>query len=103
MAKKRVSAGRRRANRRTTVFVVIVAAVVAVALSVAGYLNLQKNHELEEEAKRIKESIALEESRSAAIDEKKDRNLTEEEMIEIARQKLGLLFPNEIVFIPEEQ
>ncbi|MBO4411329.1 MAG: hypothetical protein IK088_05735 [Lachnospiraceae bacterium] len=92
-----------RARRRTVILVLIVAAVFVAFFSVKIIQSRKENAELAAEMSRIAESISNAEKESEAIEERKNRELTEDEMIDIARKRFGLLFPNEIIFLPDDQ
>lgn len=89
-------------HKRGFLFVVIVTAILAIVFSVLMVRNIREIRE-----SKINESLwaaSVEEAsrKQEELEERKDRPLTEEEMIEIARRRFGLLFPNEIRFLPKK-
>lgn len=92
-----------RAHRRTVILVLIVAVVFVAFFSVKIIQVRKENAELAAEMSRIAESISNAEKESESIEERKNRELTDEEMIDIARKRFGLLFPNEIIFLPDDR
>ena len=91
-----------RANKRNVTLAVIVTFVFVAVFSV---LILNKHHEnelLRANEAALTESVSQEEVRNDILEEKKDRDLTLEEIIELARKRFGLVFPNEIIFVPKD-
>lgn len=90
-------------NRLTVLLVVAVAVVFASFFLIRTIRIRRENEEYAKNESVLLESKAAEESRKAALESEKERELTTEEKIEIARRRFGLIFPNEILFLPVDQ
>jgi len=96
---------RRRAARRQNISVRIITCVVAVLLvivSVRSYSLYQKKLAYNKQEAAVTKEIASEEARSKEIDAYEAYVGTNEFVEQIARDRLGLAYPNEILFRPEE-
>ncbi len=93
---------RKRANKRA----VILGVIVLIAISVVFIILAVKLHRENEILKKQKAAKDEEYERlmefNAYLIENKDKELTREEIIEIARERFGLTNPDEILLIPEE-
>ncbi len=76
--------------------------LLVVVLGINGLSLRAKNQEYIAQEEEIKSRIAEEQNRSNEIDEMEGYVGTEEYIREMAREKLGLIDPNEIIFRPEE-
>jgi len=93
---------RKKANQRSVGLVVIVTAIIVLIFTV-GIIRLKSEEkELENSQQVIKESIQKEEERKSELEQEKDSDLDLEDIIAIAREKFRLIFPNEIIFVPDE-
>jgi len=102
MAAAGVSIRRRKANRRSLILVALVAVVLVVVLSV-GILSLQKeNARLQESRDALQKNVEAELQKNEALQEQKDAPLSDEEIEDIARDRFGLAYPDEIILVPEE-
>lgn len=91
-----------RRNRQSVMLVSTVVLLLAVMVFF-GSIKLQaKNKEYMRQEAELEAQIAEEQERSKEIDEYKDYVQTDEYAKEIAREKLGLVDPNEILFKPVE-
>lgn len=90
-------------NRRGVIIAVIVAAFVVALFTVMIIRVRRENAILEQNRLALEQSIAEEEARKKALESKVGRGLTEEDIIRIARERFGLIFPNEIMFVPKEK
>ena len=93
---------RRRANKRAVILAVIVLLVIAVIFAVQAVRLHRENEILKKYKEALEESLVSEEEIRAFLEENKDKDLTREELIELARERFGLIFPDEILFLPEE-
>ncbi|MBO7364170.1 MAG: septum formation initiator family protein [Lachnospiraceae bacterium] len=82
--------------------VVLVTLIVLVVFSVGIIRNYREQRDLDAHIRELQESIAEASEARASLEAQKDRELTDEDMIRIARERFGLVFPNEIIFMPEE-
>jgi len=90
------------ANRRSIRLAVIVTILLVSFIAVKAIELHKKNVELQKKIEALDASLESVMAENEELKEKKDRGFSEEELFEIARQRLGLLFPNEILFIPED-
>lgn len=73
-----------------------------VVLLVPALKKRKENEALLKEQEAYMESVAEAQSWAAELQELRNQELTEKQIIEIAREKFGLVFPDEIQFVPEE-
>ncbi len=96
------SVRRKKANRRSLILVALVAVVLVVFLSV-GIISLQReNARLAESRDALKENVEAELEKNEELKENKDAPLSDEEIEDIARDRFGLAYPDEIILVPEE-
>lgn len=94
-----------RRNTHNRMSMILITVVVIVMTIIVGYSVHQMNIELKEKQERIEslnEQIADEEKRKEEIDEYKDYVETDEFVEDTAREKLGLVYEDEVVFIKDE-
>ena len=102
MARKRKKAGAISENKFAIIF------VTGVVLSVAIILRLKVNSIKQELAKResynqkVIEELESEDERSKKLEEQRKYVQTDSYIIEMAREKLGLVFPDEIAIKAEK-
>ena len=66
-------------------------------------IRLYKNNQiLNRNIEALEEHVDRVLKENEELEEKRSHPLTEDEMIRIARDKFGLVFPNEIVIVPED-
>lgn len=94
---------RNRTNRVAMILAVVIAIAFVAFFGTMTLKNLKENEELAKLESALRESYAAEESRQAALESEKEDDLTPEEKIELARKRFGLVFPNEILFLPNDQ
>lgn len=100
---ERESVLKKRRNRRSVSLAIIVTLILAAVLFTKGYLLREKNLELRRKQAAVASQIAEEQEKNDELKQKKSRGYTEEELFEIARQRFGLVFKNEILLIPEDE
>ena len=97
---------RRRANKLAIILGMIVLLVAATVFAIMAWQLYKENKVLKKQLAPMEESkkelIVDNEELRAFLEEYKDKGLTREELIKIARERFGLVFPDEILFIPEE-
>ncbi|MDO4343989.1 MAG: septum formation initiator family protein [Eubacteriales bacterium] len=98
MAKKKRRKG---SNRREMICISAVVLVLLGAVFVQGNRLRQKNREYEEKVVSLSEQIAQESERAAEIEELKEYVNTPEYAGEAAKQKLGMVGEDEILFRAE--
>lgn len=92
-----------RGNRRGVILAVIFA-VLAIAFFTYRILDIKKENDiLRQNQEVLKENIEEENAKQKELQKKVGKGLTEQDIIRIAREKFGLVFPNEIIFVPEEK
>ncbi len=92
-----------RGNRRGVILAVIFA-VLAIAFFTYRILDIKKENDiLRQNQEVLKENIEEESAKQEELQKKVGKGLTEQDIIRIAREKFGLVFPNEIIFVPEEK
>ena len=89
--------------KRSVIMASAVMIVFAVFLLMIGLVKKSDNEILEKTNKALQESLEEAEKIAESLEERKSRDLTDEEKIKIARERFGLVFPNEVIFIPEEE
>ena len=90
-------------NRMSMILITVVVIVMAI---IVGYRVREMKIELSRKQDKIdslNEQIADEEDRKEEIEEYKDYVETDEFVEDTAREKLGLVYEDEIVFIKEEE
>ena len=92
----------RRAGKRSVKLVVIAALVLAAALTFSIIRLYRENRTLQRNIEALNNNVEIAEEKNQELIERKNTPLSEEEMIRVAHEKFGLVFPNEIVFIPED-
>lgn len=105
MAKRRVRKGQRQLNRQTLISMATVTFVVLALLlvvSIKGIELREKNASYEQTKQSLQEQIAREELRSQEIEEYGDYVDSQEYKEKIARERLGLIKQDEIIFYSQE-
>ncbi len=95
----RVAAGKRRQQNKSAILsVVIIVSVLLVILSIRCMQLYAKDMEYAEKEASLKSTYNDELERSEEIEEYKEYSQTDDYIIEIAREKLGLVFEDETIF-----
>lgn len=95
---------REKKSYRIGVILALTVAVIFVSFFAIRTIRIRKESEaLAKNESVLQESIQAEKERAEQLESEKGRELTPKEMIEIARQRFGLVFPNEILFLPNEK
>lgn len=90
----------RKSHRMATMMLVVMTALFVGVLSFLIFQNQKENEILMRNRDAIAESVREEREREAELSERFGRDLTEDEIIKIARDRFGLVFPNEIILKP---
>ena len=104
MAKKTVKKKKTKGifeNRLSIVFITMVVVSMAIALGVKVRSIKKELANREAYNQKIVKELESESERAKELDEKKKYVQTDSYIIEMAREKLGLVFPNEIAIKPE--
>lgn len=83
--------------------ITFVVGVLFIAMMTMSLNLQQQNSDCKTEMKEVQSQIDEENERTKEIDETKERMDTDEYVAEVAREKLGLVKDNEIVFKEEEK
>lgn len=92
---------RRRENRFGIILAAIVVLLLTFVVSVRSIDLLKQVRENETKIEQLQQEIAKEEQRSTQIDEFVKETQTRKYIEDVARQKLGLVYPGEIIFEKE--
>ena len=104
MAKKTVKKKKTKGifeNRLSIVFITMVVVAMAIVLGVKVRSIKTELANREDYNQKIVKELESESERAKELDEKKKYVQTDSYIIEMAREKLGLVFPNEIAIKPE--
>ncbi len=93
----------RKSGKRPLVLAILALTIVAAATKVRGTVLREKEIANNIKIEQIKDGIAQEEERKQELEEYEDYITSKEFIIETAREKLGLVFENEILFQPKEE
>ena len=100
--RKKPAFQRKTHNRASMILITIVVIVMTI---IVGYSVHEMKTELKEKDEKIEslnDQIASEQQRKEAIEDYKEYVETDEFVEDTAREKLGLVYEDEIVFIKEE-
>lgn len=101
--RKRVAFRRKRQNRLGMVCVMLVVLMVLVVILVKNTELRAKKAVYEERTRQIEEQIAFEEKRAEELVEYEKYTKTAKYVEEVAKDKLGLVYQDEIVFESEDE
>lgn len=93
---------RKKANKRNVWLVLFVTAIFVVVLSIGIVKAKKERIEIQNNKEKLEDDVNKAKEKSSELEDEKDKELQEKDIIEIAREKFRLIFPNEIIFIPEE-
>lgn len=85
-------------HKKSVLAILAVIIMLTVVASVNGMNLRAKEKAYQAQITELEKEIAQEEARTAEIDELEDYMDTDEYVEEIAREKLGLVYENEIIF-----
>ncbi|MBQ0028110.1 MAG: septum formation initiator family protein [Lachnospiraceae bacterium] len=92
---------KKRQNRVSVILIAIVVFLLLIVVSVGKYNIKQKKAEYDKREQVLREQIAEEEERSQEIDEYEKYTKTKKYAEEIAKEQLGLVKDDEIIFKEE--
>lgn len=96
------SRSKRRVHYKRNRFLMSITVCVVVAMTGIGSISLYKqNREYIVMEEELNKQLAEEEDRSREIEEYKEYVTTDEYVEQVAREKLGLVYPDEIILVPE--
>lgn len=91
----------RRGNRGAMLGITAVVIVLLVSLTVQSHSLMAKNAAYEEQEAKLTEQLEDEKKRTEEINGLQEYMQTDEYVEKIARDKLGLVYPDEILIKPE--
>ena len=97
---RRVAFRGKRQNRLGMFLVSVVVVMLLVVVSVNSFLLKQKQDTYKEREAELDELIAAEEQRTTELEELRKYTQTQAYIEEVAKQKLGLVKPDEILLKP---
>ena len=97
-----VRTGKKRTVRhRLSMFAIILVVIILLAcLSVKTVKLRERVSEYDDQVARLEEEIAEEEARSEELDEQEIYIQTKQYVEEVARDRLGLVYPGEVLLVP---
>ncbi len=84
------------------ILIILVVCILIIALAVQCRKLVDKNDAYANQIEELEEKVAEEEGRSERIDELRNYTQTRAYTEKVAREKLGLVYPDEIIFEPSE-
>lgn len=101
-SKKRSTRARRVLQHKLSILLISgVVLVLGITLSVASISLNAKNREYKEQEAELEKQLEKEKARSEEIDELEEYVGTDKYVEDVAKDKLGLVYPNEILFEAE--
>lgn len=88
-------------DKVSVILVTVVVVVLAVVLSFAQISLREKNQDYKAQEAELEKQLEQEAERSEEIDELEEYVGTDEYIEDVAKEKLGLVYPNEILFEAE--
>lgn len=88
-------------HRVSMIAITAVILVLGVTLSVASISLHAKNNDYKAQEAELEAALEQEKARSEEIDELEEYVGTDEYVEDVAKEKLGLVYPNEIIFEAE--
>ncbi len=89
-------------NRRGMVLIIMVVCILIIALAVKCRSLADKNDAYADQIEELEVKISEEEGRSESIAKLRDYSNTKAYIEKVAREKLGLVYPDEVIFVPSE-
>lgn len=100
--KRSVRARRRVLQHKLSILLISgVVLILGITLSVASVSSRAKNRDLKLQEAELEEQLEAEKAKSEEIDELEEYVGTDEYVEDVAKDKLGLVYPNEILFEAE--
>lgn len=104
MKKGKKRSARSKENMQHRLSMILVSCVIVILtgmISVASISLQKKNQAYKAQEAELEKQIEAEEARAEEIEEMEDYVGTDEYVEDVAKDKLGLAYPNEILFVPE--
>ena len=94
---------RRNVRHKLSMFAIALVVIVLLAFLSVKTLRLRDRVDgYDEQVARLEEEIAAEEARSEELDEREIYIQTKQYVEQIARDRLGLVYPGEILLVPQQ-
>ena len=91
-----------RGNRYGAILAVIFMVAVVIFLTFQIVKTRKDNEILAQNESVIASKLEEEQERNEELKERVGKGLTKDEIVRIAKERFGLVYPNEIIFVPEE-
>ena len=101
MVRRSIRVKKKKQNRVSMGLVILVVFMILVVVSFRGVGLKEKKEEYEKKEAQLSEEIAMEEQRAIEIEEYEKYTQTKKYVEEVAKEKLGLVKENEIIFKEE--
>lgn len=101
--RQNVKTSERRDGKKPLMLAILFLIVVFTATKVRSISVKEKQAENEIKIEKLESEIASQEERQQALEDYEAYINTKEFTIQMAREKLGLVFPDEIIFKPSEE
>ena len=98
-----IRSAKKRQNRFSVTLVIIVVILLAIVLGVGKYNNRKKLAEYEKQKEQLAAQIESEQERATEIEEYEKYTKTKKYAEEVAKEKLGLVGEDEIIFKSENE
>ena len=103
MAKSGKIVKMKRANRRGIVLGILAVLLLAAVFTVGIIKVRNANRELKEQKEALEENLSREAEMRESLESLDDGTLSNNEIEDIARERFGLAYPNEIIFVPDPE
>ena len=91
-----------RENRRGMILIIFVVSIIIIALAVRCHSLTEKNSTYAQQIEQLEQKISEEKGRSENIDTFRKYTHTNAFVEKLAREKLGLVYPEEVIFQPRQ-
>ncbi len=91
-----------RENRRGMVLIIAVVCIIIVALTIKCRALADRNEVYAQQIETLEQKITEEEGRGESIESFRRYTHTNAYIEKVAREKLGLVYPDEVIFQPQE-
>ncbi len=99
---KRSSIRQKKANKRSVVITVAITVLLVFVLGIGIIRANKRLRDIAAEAGAVQAGVETQIAESQELAERQEGGLTIAEIIRIAREKFRLVFPNEIIFVPQD-
>lgn len=93
---------RLKVHKRSIILISAVILLLVAVVTINGVSLQSKEKEYKAQVEELKSQLAEEEAKADEIEELEKYVGTDEYIEEIAKEKMGLVYPNEIIFKPEQ-